>query len=118
MPLPLVDPNGRIYHLAGGTPVAWANGIGYTAIGQMCTTVTPGANDQYVGGLRLDPVGRVVVAALSGAQFFNSGLPSNSSNDTESRQVDVVPIAADAYAPGGIRVSATGGVHFTTATPP
>jgi hypothetical protein len=84
----------------------------------MCTTTVTGATDAYVSGWRIDALGRVVVAALSGAQVFNRGLPFNQSNNTMSRQVDIVPVAADAYAPGGIRVSATGGVHFTTATPP
>jgi hypothetical protein len=67
--IPQVDPVGRIYTAPGGVPLYWNAGVGYDAAGRMCTTTVLGPNDQYLGGWRLDPVGRVVVAASLDSQI-------------------------------------------------
>lgn len=114
--IPQVDPLGRVYVSAGGTPAYWNSGVGYDAAGRMCTTTALGANDVAVGAWRLDPLGRVVVAAPGGPLFYNDGLPFNS-NGSMARVVDTAPAASDPYN-HGIRVQPAGGVHFTTAAPP
>lgn len=112
--LPQVDNLGRVFTAPGGTPAVWNSGVGYTLLGQVCTTQTLGANDQWVGGWRLDPVGRVVVAAGAGV-FFNGGLPFNV-NGALIGQPNVVPLATDPYV-RGMRVG-TAGVYGVNAVPP
>lgn len=114
--LPQVDASGRVYAVANGVPVSWNSGVGYDSTGRMCTTTVLGATDQSVGGWRLDPLGRVVVAAQDASVVYNGGLPFNSDGSL-ARQIDTVPAANDPYV-GGIRVGPAGGVYFTTAAPP
>jgi len=114
--LPQTDANGRVHVAAAGTPVSWNQGIGYSANGAMCTTVALSGTDQYIGGWRLDAVGRVVVAAQSGSLFYNEGLPFNLADGSLACQIDVVPGVNDPYV-SSIRVGPSGGVYFTTAAP-
>jgi hypothetical protein len=118
--LPQVDALGRVYVAPAGVPVTWNSGVGYDALGRMCTSIILGPNDQSVGAWRLDPLGRVVVDAPSANLVYNGGLPFNNQaplNGTMARAIDQVPAASDPYV-GGIRVQSTGGVHFTSAVPP
>jgi hypothetical protein len=114
--LPQVDALGRVFTAPAGVPVSWNAGLGYAANGALCTTQVLGPNDQYIGGWRLDPLGRVVVAALGGGPiFFNGGIPFNA-NGSLVGQPNVVPIATDPYV-RGIRVGAAG-VYGVNAAPP
>jgi hypothetical protein len=113
--LPQVDPIGRVYTAPGGTPVSWNAGVGYTATGQICTTLTAGPNDTYNGAWRLDPLGRVVVVVLAPPTVFNGGLPFNS-NGALDGQPNATPIASDPYV-RGMRVGPLG-VYGTTAAIP
>lgn len=108
------DAIGRVYHLDLGVPQAFRAGLGYTAIGQLCTTTVTTAQDSWCNGMRISPAGRLVVAGLS-SPVFNGGLPFNAADGAMARSVDATPVAADPYV-GGVRVGAAG-VYLTTAVP-
>ena len=117
--LPQVDAQGRIYGVNLGTPVSWNAGIGYSAAGQVCGTTVQSASDTYLGGLRLDAVGRVVTGAQSGPLVYaHGGWPINATTgSTAARQIDTVPAATDPYV-AGVRIGPTGGLYVTSAVPP
>jgi hypothetical protein len=108
--------NTQIQQLSGPSGSNSA-GIAYTVIGQMITTTIANANDVWSGGWRLDNLGAVVVAAQSGSPVYNGGLPFNPANGAMASQLDTTPAANDPYV-GEIRVGPTGGVYFTSASPP
>lgn len=116
MSLPRTDADGRVNVAVDGTPASWNAGVGYTTLGAMCVTATPGAQDQYLNGMRISSTGLVVVAAQSGSLVYNAGLPFNAADGTMARQVDIAPAGTDFFV-AGVRVSPTGGVCFTTAAP-
>lgn len=120
MPLPQVDPDGRIYAQAAGTLAFWNNGIGYDINGSIVITNTLDPSDVYVGGKRINNAGNLVVNNIDPPIVANAGLPANQGatfTGAMPRLVNIVPGANDPYV-AGVRVSEASGVHLTTAIPP
>jgi len=114
------DPQGAIYTDPGGTPVSWNSGMGFNAAGALCTSTSPGANDSYQGGKRLDPVGRLVVGngdPPARPYNFNAGLPFDKRDGSLIRQMNQTPASTDPFV-AGVRVGPLGGVYMLSANPP
>lgn len=113
--LPLVDSQGRI-HVSTLPVVTNVRGIGYAVDGSMVVTPNLTPLDVWVGGWRLDPIGRVCYAPPGGPVVWNSALPFLISTGQLVATVDTVPQPSDPYN-ASIRVSETSGAYFTTSSP-
>jgi len=115
----LTTPEGFIYIAPGQSPSVISAGIGFTNAGQLCTWPTPNASDRYIHGIRVDNIGRVIVAdglAAERPYVYKGGLPFGKLTGSLIRQVDTVAAASDPFV-NGIRVGPRGGVYCTV-TPP
>jgi hypothetical protein len=120
MPLPIKARDGAVFVEVDGTPVSWNAGWGYAANGRLCVTDTEGANDAWIGGIRLDPQGRVVCGngiAAARPYVYVRGLPTDKRNGKLIRQIDQTPAATDPFVVG-IRVGPNGGVYMNDVEPP
>jgi hypothetical protein len=120
MPLPIKARDGSVFVEVDGTPVSWNAGWGYAASGRLCVTDTEGANDAWLGGIRLDPQGRVVCGNGIGAArpyVYVRGLPTDKRNGKLIRQINQTPAPTDPFVVG-IRVGPNGGVYMGEVDPP
>jgi hypothetical protein len=91
MSLPLKNLTGDVFVEVNGTPVSWNRGVGYAASGRMCVTDTVSASDVWLGGYRLDTLGRMVCGdGVEAARpyVFVSGLPTDKRDGRLIRQLN------------------------------
>lgn len=80
MSLPLVDANGIVQTVDGGTPVSWNAGLGYANDGRLCVISAVTASDSYSGGRRVASNGALVVSAAGATPYlYNAGWPADNS---------------------------------------
>jgi hypothetical protein len=108
--LPQVNAAGRVFvnhNDFSGPPKFWNRGVGYDNEGRMMTTSTLTASDVYLGGLRLDVQGRLVVTGVTGQpQVSVRGCPVNNGVANAGAltiSTAATPVATDPYV-SGVRV--------------
>ena len=94
-------------------------GLAYDPNGALHVTTTDSPTDTYLGGMRVSPIGQVVVGngnPPARPYVYNAGLPFDRRDGRLIRQEDTAPSPSDPYV-AGVRVGPLGGVYFSTAAP-
>ena len=116
--LPGVRSNEGVLYTITGVPPANASLVGGIAVsptGRVYTTATVAATDVYPNGFRVSALGQLVLNVEGIARNLQEGIARGS--DGRTIVTPSAPNSTSQYI-GGLRVSATGMVHYSNSAPP